>query len=1191
MYRKLPIRTYGKEKCKEVTVSLKKLHIPVINISKESSVIELSDNNNSVFCDPFDTTFDKLLKNTRALEQPSKSDTTKASKRSKGNSSVSSSNVSSIIDDKCLLYKDTEANNVSSIYLFRPRSQEIGLEASNVNIKHNLRKRPQRKVKVKKKIVKKHIQENSPIIGKTRVREHSIYKKKVYKGKRNKNVHSIELSLELKSNDNNDTKILDQNTNMKQKERNNKGKISKEQSKSVEVIEANVGNLKCSNVPLKNCFVKIEHLEASLFVKPLHSIGNVVSSTPSSKPIRPSTHIITLSPIPITYNKIFNEPVRYTRNSSVSVNNTNLVSSKDVQLNTNVCEQSDTSKEHVLKENKRKLFVKRIDASDSSKCSLNKLGRLQKDKSILSIELSCVSMTQEASEKFCDIEESISTSKKKDKDLWNEPPLLIDEHVITNREQKKHLNFSVDPEGSRSLFDNTNEDDKNSLCNISAKNNLINNYKELSDTMCSDVTKSCKTSVSHVYDSEIEEKSCDVLPTSKLQGTNISLDAEECKSKTEGLDVENLCTSTLYVQNCTSTSKETKDFSTIDDKLNANSTIAINNKSSNALEPCIISLQLQDPFRITRRRKQYRKWELDLDNISEDVTNSFRLKRTRLSEKRVTDTRRTNLSRKTLKSLENIQETSILNISAQIERPIYLKPGKSWTRSLSILNNIPSESNLDKLSIGKGKQWRQSVIDVFNMQKEGVFHSCIRKTESDKNLQASHETISQSEHELINKKGRTCDSTSLGRLTRRISVRVVPINKTVKSIEDASFLEVYGIVPVKSQRFTLLSNPRKSSLCNIQNDDIDGHITDEYVISPAKEVILGRCLQQDFIPFSIYFSDSYLSHCRKIGEGVYGEVFLYELGDEKSVIKIIPIEGNEYVNGEPQKKFHEILSEIVIATELHNLRFNTKYNTDGFVEVKNIKCLKGEYPKKLVDLWTIYDEEKHSENDCPSMFNENQLYIILELGHGGQDLEAFVFPSADEAYALFIQAALALAVAEKAVEFEHRDLHWGNILISPTTESHVHYKLGKTKIQLVSKGVKVSIIDFTLSRVTYQGCSVFNDLASDPSLFTAQGEYQFEIYRLMRDKIKNNWQKFEPYSNILWLHYTLDKMITAVRYRKRNLKIHKNGIVKLKELKNEILSYESAFDFVSNCRSFESLLFTASESELVSALKEEMVIA
>lgn len=63
----------------------------------------------------------------------------------------------------------------------------------------------------------------------------------------------------------------------------------------------------------------------------------------------------------------------------------------------------------------------------------------------------------------------------------------------------------------------------------------------------------------------------------------------------------------------------------------------------------------------------------------------------------------------------------------------------------------------------------------------------------------------------------------------------------------------------------------------------------------------------------VVFIDRYLEHCHKIGEGVYGEVFLYEHNGTKSVLKIIPIEGKEMVNGEPQKKFNEILSEIVIA--------------------------------------------------------------------------------------------------------------------------------------------------------------------------------------------------------------------------------------------------------------------------------------
>ena len=75
--------------------------------------------------------------------------------------------------------------------------------------------------------------------------------------------------------------------------------------------------------------------------------------------------------------------------------------------------------------------------------------------------------------------------------------------------------------------------------------------------------------------------------------------------------------------------------------------------------------------------------------------------------------------------------------------------------------------------------------------------------------------------------------------------------------------------------------------------------------------LLGSSRVCWFILLFIYFR--YIENCSKIGEGVYGEVFLYDDGLKKSVIKIIPIEGEELVNSEPQKKFHEILSEIIIA--------------------------------------------------------------------------------------------------------------------------------------------------------------------------------------------------------------------------------------------------------------------------------------
>lgn len=44
------------------------------------------------------------------------------------------------------------------------------------------------------------------------------------------------------------------------------------------------------------------------------------------------------------------------------------------------------------------------------------------------------------------------------------------------------------------------------------------------------------------------------------------------------------------------------------------------------------------------------------------------------------------------------------------------------------------------------------------------------------------------------------------------------------------------------------------------------------------------------------------------------------------------------------------------------------------------------------------------------MFNDDQLYIVLELGHGGQDLEAFVFNTAEEAHILFIQVVIIMCL-------------------------------------------------------------------------------------------------------------------------------------------------------------------------------------
>lgn len=161
----------------------------------------------------------------------------------------------------------------------------------------------------------------------------------------------------------------------------------------------------------------------------------------------------------------------------------------------------------------------------------------------------------------------------------------------------------------------------------------------------------------------------------------------------------------------------------------------------------------------------------------------------------------------------------------------------------------------------------------------------------------------------------------------------------------------------------------------------------------------------NYISLMLFFSSDFpqlssgLRKCKKIGEGVYGEVFLN--GD--TILKIIPIEGAVEINGAQQKRFNEILQEVIISQELSALRIKEDNRTAGFVKVANVRLIKGSYPERLLELWDEYNDRKVSENDCPDEFGCDQLYIVFELENCGSDLEAYVFENSEQSYSAFKQ--------------------------------------------------------------------------------------------------------------------------------------------------------------------------------------------
>ncbi|XP_044483432.1 serine/threonine-protein kinase haspin homolog [Mangifera indica] len=296
-----------------------------------------------------------------------------------------------------------------------------------------------------------------------------------------------------------------------------------------------------------------------------------------------------------------------------------------------------------------------------------------------------------------------------------------------------------------------------------------------------------------------------------------------------------------------------------------------------------------------------------------------------------------------------------------------------------------------------------------------------------------------------------------------------------------------------------------------------------------------------------------LKSISKIGEGTYGEAF--KIGN--TVCKIVPIDGDLKVNGEVQKKSEELLEEVVLSRTLNLLRREDgdAYNACTlFIETIDLKVCQGLYDPVLIEAWECWDDQHVSENDHPRAFPDNQCYVVFVLQHGGKDLESFVLLNFDEARSLLVQVTAALAVAEAAYEFEHRDLHWGNVLLCRNDSTSLPFILEGKHMIIRTFGLSISIIDFTLSRMNTGEDILFLDLSSDPYLFKGpKGDRQSETYRKMKDVTEDCWEGSFPRTNVLWLLYLIDILLLKKSFE-RSSKNERD----MRSLKKRLDKYQSA---------------------------------
>lgn len=293
---------------------------------------------------------------------------------------------------------------------------------------------------------------------------------------------------------------------------------------------------------------------------------------------------------------------------------------------------------------------------------------------------------------------------------------------------------------------------------------------------------------------------------------------------------------------------------------------------------------------------------------------------------------------------------------------------------------------------------------------------------------------------------------------------------------------------------------------------------------------------------------------RKISEASYSEV--YGIGDV--VLKIVPLaaemdvesslETSDFEEDGPYKSSPlSVLKEVLITRA-------TGDASDGFIKLLKVYIVTGKYPKTLLREWDEFKRERGSESTRPDTFTERQLYGIVVLPNAGIDLESYILAgphpemgSTDvsksasgknshawrDAAEIFWQVATALAGAEEKLRFEHRDLHWGQIVVR---KAAVDDRSGAKMV--------VTIIDLGLSRIETGGKVEFSHIEDE--VFTGRGvvsnqdagddeteaDYQFDVYRMMRHHNGNEWMPFRPLTNVMWLHYLSQKLLFSKGLRK-----------------------------------------------------------
>ncbi|XP_065289281.1 uncharacterized protein [Dermacentor albipictus] len=206
-----------------------------------------------------------------------------------------------------------------------------------------------------------------------------------------------------------------------------------------------------------------------------------------------------------------------------------------------------------------------------------------------------------------------------------------------------------------------------------------------------------------------------------------------------------------------------------------------------------------------------------------------------------------------------------------------------------------------------------------------------------------------------------------------------------------------------------------------------------------------------------------------------------------------------------------------LARELCSLKDNAQNRTSAFFLDARTSLVRDKYPKLLWDARQRNREGPAAGDTSPEDLKQPAHYLVTEIQSGWRPLTSCELPGPAQAESVLEQACWALAVAESALDFEHRLPVVGAVLVRPTRSPRVEFTLRGRLERISSAGFKIRLQGLQMARMTIDARPEYTELSRHREFVV--GEEESRVCERMASRLSNQAARFKPLTNVLWLQH------------------------------------------------------------------------